>query len=627
MSNTTVFTPSETEYSPAKIVEKNVCFTIPIYQRLFEWNEENILVLLNDLKRTFNISNDNDYDYDYDYYIGMLTSTQSNELVDGQQRFIVMMLLGSVLQEYDDRWKKFLSKGKRIRFIARQQDEMYLQKLINEKEEDSDLGGFVNIRMRNGKKFIKEYLNKIEVKKEYLNKIEVKENFAMYIYEHLCFFVSNLPDNYSPMDLNKYFERMNSSGKNLEPHEILKVKLLSNMGEGNKYMQLWNLISDVDTLLIRKRTNETEDDLNKRKRRAFEVKLDDLLNENILNGMRAEEEEEEKSIVLIDPSSTEPKAIHSTERESRCALRFPYLLLQTLYFFKKIDEKRENIDDFFNIGHLLETFAKYLPFEVKNVKDKDIISAFMEKLVRCRLAMDICFVRPTDYGYALDMGLSEGDTALKDLMMFESMLYVSSSNLTNYQWFNWLMSNIESLSFPEAEELLKELKIKDREKHESQIPEWKDMYYDNIDRYWFWRLDYYIWENRKEIFKNPKNENGINRPLEVAENYIFRSNRSIEHIAPQTPKSNSNVKWEGDDEVMNSFGNLAMISQGLNSSLSNESYEVKMAHVQSFINGSKTGSIESLKLLVVYLENKTWDKDAIKNHGEKMYGWLKKEFI
>lgn len=49
-----------------------------------------------------------------------------------------------------------------------------------------------------------------------------------------------------------------------------------------------------------------------------------------------------------------------------------------------------------------------------------------------------------------------------------------------------------------------------------------------------------------------------------------------------------------------------------------------MAHVQSFYNGSKFGSIESLKLLVAYKDYPNgWTKEAIKEHGEKMYNWLK----
>lgn len=78
-------------YTPHTITENKLFYSIPIYQRLFEWDTDNIVTLLEDLKKAFELSDGKD-----DYYIGMLTSTKDNELVDGQQRFTVMMLLGSI---------------------------------------------------------------------------------------------------------------------------------------------------------------------------------------------------------------------------------------------------------------------------------------------------------------------------------------------------------------------------------------------------------------------------------------------------------------------------------------------------------------------------------------------------
>ena len=77
-------------YTPKAIVEKDYYFSIPIYQRLFEWDRENIETLLGDLFRSYQKTGD-------DYFIGLLTATENgNELVDGQQRFNVMMLIGCV---------------------------------------------------------------------------------------------------------------------------------------------------------------------------------------------------------------------------------------------------------------------------------------------------------------------------------------------------------------------------------------------------------------------------------------------------------------------------------------------------------------------------------------------------
>ena len=38
------------KYTPFLIVKEGLFYTIPIYQRLFEWDSENIITLLEDLK-------------------------------------------------------------------------------------------------------------------------------------------------------------------------------------------------------------------------------------------------------------------------------------------------------------------------------------------------------------------------------------------------------------------------------------------------------------------------------------------------------------------------------------------------------------------------------------------------
>ena len=69
----------------------NKRYQIPIYQRLFEWDQEKIEQLLNDLYISYK------KDETEPYYVGMLTSTidgedlaEGNNLVDGQQRFTVI---------------------------------------------------------------------------------------------------------------------------------------------------------------------------------------------------------------------------------------------------------------------------------------------------------------------------------------------------------------------------------------------------------------------------------------------------------------------------------------------------------------------------------------------------------
>lgn len=597
------------KYTPQLVVKEGLFFSIPIYQRLFEWKDDNVQTLLEDLERAYTNGVK-------DYFIGMLTSTgEGNELVDGQQRFTVMMLLGCVLQKYDDRWQNFLQDTKpRIHFSSRPNDEAELMHLIMSKGEDLHSAPHSNMERA------------IHVTNDFFSTMDStkQKGLATYIYEHMCFFISRLPNKYHAQDLNRYFERMNSSGKNLEQHEILKVKLLSKLsGDIGKYMQLWNKIADVDSLLIVKRDNEPEEDLRNRKASAFSASIDMITSPDckIINGFKDEDHSEVLSISNIPVSSNPPSQGRGTDRELRCALRFPQLLLQTLYWMKS-GKIVGNIEDFFNPHRLLETFNDNLPYEGDKGSEDDI-RLFFNTLLRCRLAMDICFIRPMEYGYGLDMGLPEENQDKRKLMMLESMLYVSASNNTNYRWFKWLMASVEShKGIPSAKDLFYDLKTNDNEEHKD-MPSLESLSYQNNVRYWFWRLDFYIWMNRESLFgNNPK-------ALSVANRYVFIRNRSLEHIAPQTPMSVSSMVWEDteeDEKLRDSFGNLVMISQGLNSSLQNESYEMKRAHVKSYCSGSKTGSIESLKLLAVYCKYEVWNKSTISEHGKEMYQWLTDSF-
>lgn len=596
------------KYTPNKIVNDQKFFSIPIYQRLFEWDTENIVNLLEDLKKEYDQTEGHG-----DYYIGMLTSTKENELVDGQQRFTVMMLLACVMQDYYSDWKDFLSFDNKVRldFSSRPLDNTYLMTLIEHK--DDAFVSFKNYRMQNGCEQIRAFMTNIKQIDE-----SKRTSFAKYIFQHLSFFVSYLPQGYSPQDLNKYFERMNTSGKNLEQHEILKVKLLSNLDcDVDKYMLLWNKLADVDTLLIRRKKDT---DMSEVKCQALTSNIQTIIERNLINGLDIKEQDDAISIKDVMLSSNSPKNEREFNRDSRCALTFPYLLLQVLY--RKLGKSiRCHINEFFKPSNLISIFEEYLPFNGNKVNQEDI-KEFMEMLVKARLALDICFVRPTEYGYSLDLNLDEDNEKLKHLMMFQSMLFVSSSNYTNYRWFNWLMDAVDKWGIPEADALYGFLK--EELDKEMSLPTYEKINYGGDNRYWFWRLDFYIWQHRKELFEKDSAE------MNIVENYIFKRNRSIEHVAPQTPQTNSDMKWEQSEEdksLRDSFGNLVMISQSLNSSLSNESFEVKHAHVESFCNGSKTGTIESLKLLLIYHDfHQKWDKTAIKEHGVKAYQMLRASF-
>ena len=91
--------------TPERVAKTQKIYNIPIYQRLFEWNDEKIKNLLNDLFSSY-VKNEAE-----PYYIGMLTANEQvteQDLVDGQQRFTVSTLIGIIYRKYYDGWNDFL---------------------------------------------------------------------------------------------------------------------------------------------------------------------------------------------------------------------------------------------------------------------------------------------------------------------------------------------------------------------------------------------------------------------------------------------------------------------------------------------------------------------------------------
>ena len=190
-------------------------FTIPLYQRLFEWEEDQVNQLLNDLLQSYI------EDEEQPYYIGVLTVFKDEfqdrfSLVDGQQRFTVLMLMGIVMG-----WEDFLfiNGELRLTFFARKNDEEYLQSRASNKDK---LESYNNRKMEAAISTITSFLEK-NVEDDRL------EPFKEYIKQKTIFFISELPVGYTATELNRYFEAMNEAGKGLENHEILKVKLLKKL--------------------------------------------------------------------------------------------------------------------------------------------------------------------------------------------------------------------------------------------------------------------------------------------------------------------------------------------------------------------------------------------------------------
>ena len=531
-------------YTPEKIVEEKLIFSIPLYQRLFSWGEEQVKGLLYDLKNHF----DPDLDNGTPYYLGMLSCIKSGnhyDLIDGQQRFTVMILLAIVLRNYYEKWNGFLDGGKRLRFMSRTKDNEYLTAVINRQVEILD----PNRKMEDGKKIIFDFMV------SQFSSDDMRESFAKSAYTRMSFFFSELPLSYAsnPASLNKYFEAMNAGGKGLEQHEILKVKLMR--GEENKVhlTQIWNAVCDLNRPVIKRNEKDLEEGYRSKYMQAIELCRNHRFNEAFELCESSYDTEDNNEIGDIEAKQQDFRQSF-IETGERSFITFPEFLMMV-------------IDIYLNLSGSYSFYRKELLkiYESHPIPDKQ---DFYNQLLFYRLLLDyyIVYKEGDENTNKYDIVFKEGASA-EALKQYQSMLYVSQSPF--YNWLKPVLERLHNKTVRDTDELLLWIKEIDNSLH--PLPrDVNEMTYDNgIDRYWFWRLDYYLWERKEDYFKTEEEK-------QIVEEYVFRANRSIEHLHPQHQENND--IWSDDD--IHSFGNLAMISQSFNSQQSDDPVTVKFARIK-----------------------------------------------
>lgn len=578
-------------YTPEKIVEEKLIFSIPLYQRLFSWGEEQVKGLLYDLKNHF----DPDLDNGTPYYLGMLSCIKSGnhyDLIDGQQRFTVMILLAIVLRNYYEKWNGFLDGGKRLRFMSRTKDNEYLTAVINRQVEILD----PNRKMEDGKKIIFDFMV------SQFSSDDMRESFAKSAYTRMSFFFSELPLSYAsnPASLNKYFEAMNAGGKGLEQHEILKVKLMQSEENKVHLTQIWNAVCDLNRPVIKRNEKDLEEGYRSKYMQAIELCRNHRFNEAFELCESSYDTEDNNEIGDIEAKQQDFRQSF-IETGERSFITFPEFLMMV-------------IDIYLNLSGSYSFYRKELLkiYESHPIPDKQ---DFYNQLLFYRLLLDyyIVYKEGDENTNKYDIVFKEGASA-EALKQYQSMLYVSQSPF--YNWLKPVLERLHNETVRDTDELLLWIKEIDNSLH--PLPrDVNEMTYDNgIDRYWFWRLDYYLWERKEDYFKTEEEK-------QIVEEYVFRANRSIEHLHPQHQENND--IWDDDD--IHSFGNLAMISQSFNSQQSDDPVTVKFARIK---DQAHNHTLQSIKMYLMYLDAEKsplgWKVDIKNKHQDKMYDLLKKSY-
>ena len=623
-------------------------FNIPIYQRLFTWGEEQIGLLLDDLLYKAMTTSPGK-----NHYIGVLTTTKNPnrlDLVDGQQRFTVMVLMGIVMMNYYKDWKNFLLSydgTMRLDFSARPDDHEYLKSLIeaacgseytvdNLLKDNNDLN-YENDTMKRGLIFIRDYMNEIDSHQSIvLEGIEsdfnkntdknLQESFSQYVFYHLSFFIQELPDDYTARMLNKHFESMNSTGRNLENHEILKVQLLKEVGEEYKQMvSIWNRASRMNEMMFPVYEENKRKEFFNKIRSVVKNDYDDKSEEKT-----DELKESDNSILSILESNKRPEFSSGNSENNvvyRPFMTFTDFLLNVLYIL--IDDPRVNKQQFFNPDNLLKTCANYIGKD--KIKETDYIKA-----VYCyRIIFDYYIIRIDGNGsYRL---WAAGDESYNKLEQYQAMLYSSTSRYTYYQWIpeilKFVKNHIEEDNL--NDKLLIKLKKKDSEIDEHIYEKFSDnTSFKKFSNYFFRRLDYYLWErfvdnnNIDSLF--PESTPLDDDLIKAVKDYKFHQYNSVEHFEPRNEEEQpQQCKW-GDDTDINSLGNLALVSDIFNSTQNNNTLSLKFARVKDQILKLKERKLERIKLAIMFYTAKKeateWTPDLMKKHEDIMIKVLEESY-
>lgn len=246
----------EVERPSVGLLLKNSKFTIPVYQRLYSWGEDNWSDLLQSIQDNFKSNSD--------YFLGSIITknkTNTTDIVDGQQRLTTISILLSVLKKKikDENYKKAISE------CLYDTDRKTKEEIFRLNHLDVDKKNFTTIVKNDYEinnddsqsqliKAYKYFYNNLYHNNEELDgkidKIysqdELKE-ICDFILEKCIFVRIHLSYDESEQTI---FNTMNSTGLSLSTLDLLKNWILGNKEEQNNYLDRWISVFEEDENII-----------------------------------------------------------------------------------------------------------------------------------------------------------------------------------------------------------------------------------------------------------------------------------------------------------------------------------------------------------------------------------------
>ncbi|OOC19222.1 hypothetical protein BV499_01155 [Helicobacter pylori] len=231
------------------ILKDELYYQIPIYQRPYQWTEENCEKLLDDL--FFNYEDDRESDYFCGSLVLILISEDSKkaktyDIVDGQQRLSTFILLAKVLSAlYSERLteesKDYLQESLITKYGKKDRLNFSAVGFNSKKDFQYALTSFNDAPVSNNKN---NYLKNAICLKNYLRKKEIEDinDFIEWLYLRIVFITITCPDADKAL---RIFNVLNARGLALNATDIFKGELLKHAKEHEReeFVSRWNALS------------------------------------------------------------------------------------------------------------------------------------------------------------------------------------------------------------------------------------------------------------------------------------------------------------------------------------------------------------------------------------------------
>lgn len=618
--------------------DADAIYTVPIYQRNYAWQAEQIEQLLRDIQDAM-------HDEEDSYFLGNLVVTELQrapgffEVIDGQQRLTTLYLLLTCLAESGAAGNGHLG---RLRYESRPRATEALRRVSAESSRpptapahssDAEDAG-----IHQGYNVIRQFMaQNIQGDAE-------RRQFADFLRTKVTVVRASLP---RKTDFNRYFEIMNTRGQQLLQTDIVKARLMQRLNDDAQracFAWIWEACADMDSYV---QMSLTRGDTNLRNRVFGDdwswltiARFEDLVaNHKPADAAYTAGAGSSTSLSLDD--ALEKYADMGVQDDSedqdnvrfRSTIAFPAFLLHVLEAMHGDEEEVEGrLDD--------KSLIKRFDLALKNqgARGPVWIQEFAFDLLRCRNLFDSFILkrqytatnsdesdwslqrlvkrgsidRPTPgYRNTFSRGRSDVeedgdvDPATRDLLTLQSMLRVTYTSPRTMHWISRLLKLLrkgEPDKLAESD-LAAALRDYARGKAREAFFTGAEPLGFDINRIVFTYLDYLLWRDRQNA------------------DFRFSFRNSIEHFYPQHPHEQQSGAKVSED-WLHRLGNLALVSVGANSKFSNS---LPSAKALNFRNTIEEQSPKLREMAEITRNRQKWGEAEVEEHHNVMISRLRSD--